>query len=218
MKVILTGCTGFVGGEVLRQCIQNPSISSIVVLSRRQLSGPIAQNPKVAVKIMQDFLVYPESLMQDLHGAEACKPSMLDLDMYRKINVEYTMAAVGAFSEYRTATGANAKPFRFIYCSGVAAVRDQETTLWLLPGMRRIRGQIENELVAYQENHPDTMHTYIVRPAMILSPNTTLHSLVFGMVASIKVNVLAKVMVDLALNGSEEQIWENSAMIATAQR
>ncbi|KKK24514.1 hypothetical protein ARAM_002352 [Aspergillus rambellii] len=216
MKVILTGCTGFVGGEVLRQCIQNPSISSIVVLSRRQLSGPIAQNPKVAVKIMQDFLVYPESLMQDLHGAEASqhvRPGHVS-----KNHVEYTMAAVGAFSEYRTATGANAKPFRFIYCSGVAAVRDQETTLWLLPGMRRIRGQIENELVAYQENHPDTMHTYIVRPAMILSPNTTLHSLVFGMVASIKVNVLAKVMVDLALNGSEEQIWENSAMIATAQR
>ena len=72
MKVILTGSTGFIGREVLSQCLQNKSITSIIVLSRRDLPESMAANPKVKVTIVKDFLSYPESLKQDIKGAEAC--------------------------------------------------------------------------------------------------------------------------------------------------
>ena len=49
-----------------------PSITSIVVLSRKKLPSSVATNPKVTVKILGDFLSYPDSLLQDLTGAEAC--------------------------------------------------------------------------------------------------------------------------------------------------
>ena len=70
MKVILTGCTGFIGNEVLKQCLQNPSITSVVVLARRALD--IRDHPKLTVHIIDNFLSYPEPLLKDLEGAQAC--------------------------------------------------------------------------------------------------------------------------------------------------
>ncbi|KAL5337452.1 hypothetical protein BJX70DRAFT_399588 [Aspergillus crustosus] len=171
MKVILTGTTGFVGTEVLHQALLNPSITSIVVLSRRPLPESVTANSKLTVQIIHDFLSYPALLLNDLQGAEACiwclgLPIHTDMTIYRKVNVEYTMAAVAAFTEYLAPE--LKKPFRFIYCSGFAAVRDQERPLWLMPQMRRIRGQVENELLAYAEQNPERVEIYILRPAMIL--------------------------------------------------
>lgn len=71
MKIILTGCTGFIGSEVLSQCIRNPSISSIIALSRRSLPET-ANDPKLKTIIMKDFNSYPDSVLEDLSGADAC--------------------------------------------------------------------------------------------------------------------------------------------------
>ena len=72
MKVILTGATGFIGGEVLHQCLQNPSITSLVTLSRRNLPNIAAKNPKLKVVVLKDFMNYSDDVLQDLAGAEAC--------------------------------------------------------------------------------------------------------------------------------------------------
>ncbi|KAI9843832.1 MAG: hypothetical protein M1837_006093 [Sclerophora amabilis] len=72
MKIILTGASGFIGGGVLDQCIQDPAITSIVVLSRRELPASKTSNDKVKVIIQEDFLTYPDSLLQQLRGAKAC--------------------------------------------------------------------------------------------------------------------------------------------------
>jgi hypothetical protein len=72
MKVIITGATGFIGGEVLGQCIINPSITNIVVLSRRDISATAKESNKVEVIIHENFLEYPDSLLERLGGASAC--------------------------------------------------------------------------------------------------------------------------------------------------
>ena len=71
MKLILTGTTGFVGAEVLAQCLANAAIDSVVVLSRRPLS-PDIDNPKLKVLVLDDFTVYPEDVVKELAGAEGC--------------------------------------------------------------------------------------------------------------------------------------------------
>jgi thioester reductase-like protein len=71
MKVVLTGTTGFVGAEVLRQCLIHPSITSVIVLSRRALDPAIA-DPKLKVVIHEDFTSYPPHVLDELKGAEAC--------------------------------------------------------------------------------------------------------------------------------------------------
>ncbi|KAL5358594.1 hypothetical protein BJX96DRAFT_146836 [Aspergillus floccosus] len=217
MKVILTGCTGFIGNEVLKQCLQNPSITSVVVLARRALD--IRDHPKLTVHIIDNFLSYPEPLLKDLEGAQACiwtlgKALMNDMNLAREIHVDYTLAAAKAFDQALGAKIPAGKKFRFIFCSGALAERDQNKSLWMAGEYRRIRGMVENELVAYAKEHSSTFEAYIVRPGMVVSSDAYLKYLVFGLFSAIKVDILGKVMIETALNGNQKQILENSDMIS----
>jgi len=69
MKIILLGSTGFIGSEVLSQCLSHPSITSILALSRRPL--PITHE-KLTTVILSDFTSYPPSVLEQMKGAEAC--------------------------------------------------------------------------------------------------------------------------------------------------
>lgn len=70
---------------------------------------------------------------------------------------------------------------------------------------------MENELLAFAKENEHTFETYIMRPAMVLTKETTLRSLIVGMGPSVKVNILAKVMTDVAQNGSETFVFDNAA-------
>lgn len=72
MKLILTGSTGFIGQEVLSQCLLHPDITSLVALSRRPLPSSVTNSPKLKVVILEDFTSYPENVLKELEGAEAC--------------------------------------------------------------------------------------------------------------------------------------------------
>ncbi|KAB8236567.1 putative nucleoside-diphosphate-sugar epimerase [Aspergillus alliaceus] len=217
MKVILTGSTGFIGCEVLKQCLQNPSITSIVAFSRRDLPPTVTHHPKLTVRIVNDFLSFSDAILEDIKGAGACiwtlgKAVMTDMEMARKIHIEYTLSSLEAFHRAVASGSQSPMKFRFVYCSGAVAERDQSKPLWFAQEYRRIRGEVENQLIASAENHRDTIETYILRPAMVVSRELTLRSLIFGLGPSIKVDVLAGVMLDIALHGHNEKILENFMM------
>jgi uncharacterized protein YbjT (DUF2867 family) len=152
MKVIIAGATGFVGQEVLTQCLAHPSITSIVALCRREL--PIT-HPKLHVHVMkdEDFLSYSDpQLSASLRGADACiwtlgvTPSRAsDGQAFRRVTLGYTSQAAKAFNDAFTASNdsgqeASAGPkFRFVYFSGGMAERDQSKPLWFNAGYRRVR-------------------------------------------------------------------------------
>jgi uncharacterized protein YbjT (DUF2867 family) len=68
MKVILLGSTGFIGKAVLDQCLKSPAITSLIALSRRDLPA----HPKLTVVIIENFKLYPDSVLELLRGADAC--------------------------------------------------------------------------------------------------------------------------------------------------
>ena len=68
MKVILTGSTGFIGREVLSQCLAHPAITSIVALTRRELPA----HEKLKVTLIEDFMTYPDAIRDEIRDAEAC--------------------------------------------------------------------------------------------------------------------------------------------------
>lgn len=72
MKLILAGSTGFIGKEVLHQALSHPSISSLVILSRRAIPEEISTNPKVQVIILEDFMVYTPEVLEQLKDADGC--------------------------------------------------------------------------------------------------------------------------------------------------
>ena len=70
MKVVLSGSTGLIGGEVLTQCLNHPSITSVLVLTRRD-PGELAGNRKAKVIIVKDFTSYEELTTNELKTADA---------------------------------------------------------------------------------------------------------------------------------------------------
>jgi len=72
MKVILTGATGFIGGEILQQALAHPSITSLVCITRKALPDSVSSNPKLQVIILSDFTSYPPEVLAKLKGAQAC--------------------------------------------------------------------------------------------------------------------------------------------------
>lgn len=133
MKVILSGATGFIGGNVLKRLLRIPSITSIVALSRRNLE---ISDPKLQVVILKDFLTYDEETLAQLRGAEACIWCLGKATSGREVHMDYTMAAANAFAEKLLDEG---RSMRFVYLSGALAEKDQNKTLWLLGNARRLR-------------------------------------------------------------------------------
>lgn len=71
MRVILTGSTGWVGGEVLDQCLANPEITSIITFTRRALPKA-EEHPKLKTVIVEDFMKYSEEMLNELRDADGC--------------------------------------------------------------------------------------------------------------------------------------------------
>lgn len=71
MKIIIAGATGFIGREVLAQCRSHPSVTSIVVITRRPLSQEICSDLKVTSVVVDNFLEYSNDAKMKMEGAAA---------------------------------------------------------------------------------------------------------------------------------------------------
>lgn len=69
MKVFITGSTGRVGGGVLDRCLSHPQITSVVALTRRPIDK---KDPKLNNIVHKDYHNYPDSIIEQLKGTEAC--------------------------------------------------------------------------------------------------------------------------------------------------
>ncbi len=215
MRIILTGATGFVGGEVLEQALQDPAITTITSLSRRKLDSA---NPKLASVVLPDFLDY--SGMGAALEAEAClwclgvSQTAVKRDEYIRITHDYALAGA------RAMLAAN-PGLRFCFVSGSGA--DQQEKARTLFG--KIKGRTERELSALS---PAAVH---FRPALIRPSRSTqrrpLVARLFLPVAdvvdrftdgfSVEVGQLARCLIDVAKHGTGklragQRILDNAAI------
>lgn len=72
MKIIVTGCTGLVGGEVLSQALRHPKVTRVVALTRRQLPATLAAHDKLTTVLVDNFGEYSEDVIKALDGAGGC--------------------------------------------------------------------------------------------------------------------------------------------------
>jgi len=223
MKIILTGSTGMIGTEVLAQSINNPSLTEIVVLSRRPLPSSHPTSPKVKTLIIEDFLTYPASFLQDLSGAEACIwalggiPSRFpDLATARKVNIDYAFVAAKVFVETLSPQLGPDKKFRFLYVSGHAVDRDLSKQHRFFNDAIHIKGEIENKLVALEAQNPEKISIYLPRPGSVIPPNnkliTVLVKLTTSFYPAMKAEEFAAAMIDIAIKGAHEQALSHDVM------
>ena len=68
MRVVLTGATGFVGGEILKQLLAHDGIQEVTCLTRRPIE---VQSPKLMTMLHEDFTHWSAGLARTLAKHDA---------------------------------------------------------------------------------------------------------------------------------------------------
>ena len=215
MKVVLSGSTGFIGGEVLTQCVNHPSITSILILTRRDPED-MASNPKAKVIIVQDFASYDEPTINELRSADAAIWCMGTYTGSERVDIEYPLK----FIETIKTRPAGSPQFRYVHLGGAFTEPppkegQKERSLWFFTNGRRVRGAAEARVLESAEDGSQGEFTvYIVKPGGVLSEGKAfLQRWIFSDSLSIGINELGATMVDLAVRGNEEKVFNNQKII-----
>ncbi|KAJ9642086.1 hypothetical protein H2204_002455 [Knufia peltigerae] len=219
MKVIVTGATGFIGKQVVVQCIQNPTITSVIVLTRREIDKNLSSDPKVQVIIHQDFETYPQELLHQLQGSQGCiwclggkVGDFPDLETARKVGVDYTLAAANAFVKgVCPGFQSQSQKFQFVFCSGDGAEWDQDKSLWMFSDTRKIKGSVERGLLDIAEANPNVFAATMLRPGGVIPDDKEVLGTIGGlmMIPVVKVSQLAKALVRVCVEPPDARVVPN---------
>ena len=139
MKVLLTGATGMVGEGVLLECLRNPAVTEVAVITRRPIGR---QAPKLREIIVPDFNRMADFSVQ-LHPFDTCffcaGVSSVGMDEASYIAVAHDTTLTVARVLLEVNPG-----MVFIYVSGKSTDSTaQGRVMWA-----RVKGRTENDLMA----------------------------------------------------------------------
>ncbi|KAI1269925.1 hypothetical protein F5Y18DRAFT_372018 [Xylariaceae sp. FL1019] len=222
MKVVITGATGFVGSEVVRQAIASDKVTQALVLTRKPLPDEFTKSEKIKVFTIKDFSAsYSEDLLEQLSGAEACiwaiggrAPQFADVETARKVSVDYTLNAANAFVTHLAGNLPASQKFRFVFCSGKFAEWDDNKSLVFMSDTRHIKGQVEKALCSLADDNKDKLEVFIARPGGILpTGGNRFKDVAARSVGFILVDHLARDFIRLATEGHSQRIVEAGELI-----
>jgi hypothetical protein len=77
MQLIVTGASGFLANEIIRQSLYSPKITSVIAVARRPVSAPEgltsgADASKLSSLVIKDYDEYPEDVKKQFANADAC--------------------------------------------------------------------------------------------------------------------------------------------------
>ncbi|CAK5273549.1 unnamed protein product [Mycena citricolor] len=226
MKLIVTGATGFVATELLRQAAKHAAITSVVTVSRSPVSIPEgASTDKFTSVIVRDYDQYTEEAKRAFAGADACiwtvgltSRRYAEMDHAEATRICHTATRVGLQT---IAAAAPATPFQFLYMSGGSAVRDQSTKLeGPLARFYLMRGDVENLVLAFATEH-EGFKAGSVRPGLMkmraqlpeILPMAEKNGL-----PTIALEDCCSAMLDVVINGFEKEPLNNDDIQAIADR
>ena len=213
MKVVVSGSTGFIGKAVLERCLEHPSITSILILTRRD---PGINHPKAKVVIVEDFVLYDASMLEELKDVKAAFWCLGTKTGDIKADIEFPLAFIDAIKSQTPRSN-----FKYVQLSGAFTepppkAGEKERSLWFYQNGRRIRGITEDKV--WMTDDKD-FQVYIVKPGGVLPKSGSyITKWLAGDNLSIRSNELACVMVDLAIHGSEKRIYSNQEIIAYSRQ
>lgn len=209
MKIVVTGATGLVGAEVVRQAITDKSISEIILLTRSQ---PEIKHPKITVALHSDFSNYAglENHFINANALIWClgiSQTQVSKQQYEVITFDYTKACAIFCKQVNP-------NIYFVFVSGDGADRTEKNrTLF-----SRIKGKAENALLK-----SGLQNIFIARPDAInprhKNPKAPfLYKLIYPLFPLIEKfapnkiiwsDTLAKALLHMAKNGNEKDTLEN---------
>jgi uncharacterized protein YbjT (DUF2867 family) len=137
MKIIVTGATGTVGSEVVRQAITDDSIEQVTVLARKPAE---TKHTRIREVIHKDFLNYSglENIFRENDACIWClgiSQSRVSKSDYFTITYEYAVAAGKAMLQSNPG-------ITFLFLSGEGADSSEKSRV----RFAKVKGQTENAL------------------------------------------------------------------------
>ncbi|KIW56501.1 hypothetical protein PV05_05160 [Exophiala xenobiotica] len=219
MKVVLSGGTGYIGKEVLTQCLNHPSITSVLILTRRE-PGPLAEHPKAKVIIVKDFTSYDEHTINEVKTADAAIWCLGTYTGDKRVDIDYPLTFINTIK-----TRPPGSTFRYVQLGGAFTEPppkegQKERSLWFFAHGRRVRGATEARVL---ESAADGSHSgftvYVVKPGGVVPKDKgILQRCVFGDSISVRIDELGATMIDLAVRGSEQKVFQNQDIIKHARK
>ncbi|KAK6343837.1 hypothetical protein TWF696_007493 [Orbilia brochopaga] len=214
MKIILTGVTGYLGPEVLLQCVANERITSIVTLARRDLAPEFQNEGKITAIKVDEFGEYSDDVLEKMEGAGGCiwmmgttpsKAVGVPMETLHKINVDWPSKSAKIFSE-KLSPPDGAK-FRFIYTSGfmVPGPEVLDKKMWFAEDTRKSRSWTEKYILEVEKD--GRLEAVFAKPALITNGEPFLGRLSGGR-WSVSIQAITAAFIDVILNGSDKQtLW-----------
>ncbi|KAF2965653.1 hypothetical protein GQX73_g7919 [Xylaria multiplex] len=194
MNVIIAGVTGSIGRTVLNEALK----------SNRH----------------ENFSDYPDELMRDLAGAEACiwavepRASRSNASSARLLCMEQPLNAAVAFVESLAPVMLGDRKFRFVFLSGTAAERFNYRALFSSRRIQRIRKRGEQFLLRIQRENPSRISVQIARPSRILdTEGSLLNSLMVKLRGFMSVEQVAQSLLLLATYNYGGHIFDADRLI-----
>ncbi len=138
MKVIIFGATGMVGQGVLRECLVDPDVESVLSIARRPCGK---QDPKLQEILHDDFFDY-SAIESRLVGYDACFFCLgvssvgMDAERYRHLTYDLTMAAATTLAQLNPGM-----VFTYVTGRGTDST-ERGPMMWA-----RVKGKTENDLL-----------------------------------------------------------------------
>jgi len=138
MKVILFGATGMVGQGVLRECLLDPGVESVLAVGR----SPTGRHHAKLREILHDDFFDFSAIESQLAGFDACFFCLgvssvgMNEERYRRLTYDLTLAAA-------TTLGKLNSQMVFVYVTGRGTDSTEKGSLmWA-----RVKGKTENDLL-----------------------------------------------------------------------
>jgi uncharacterized protein YbjT (DUF2867 family) len=219
VKVILFGASGMIGQAVLRECLADDRVDSVLSVGRSPVG---VEHAKLRELAHRDFADYG-AIEDELVGYDACffclgvsSAGMSEAD-YRRVTYDYTVAAA------RCLAGVN-PGMVFVYVSGAGTDgTERGRSMWA-----RVKGATENTLLELP------LTAYMFRPGYIqpmdgITSRTTWYRLAYAVGAPLypvlrrlfpryvtTTRDLARAMLNVATRGAPARVLETDDINAAA--
>ncbi len=211
--MILFGATGMVGQGVLRECLRDPEVETVLSLVR----APTPQRHSKLREVVRQDLADLSAIEGDLSGYDACffclgvsSVGMAEPD-YRRITYDLTMSVA------RTVVGQNPE-MTFIYVSGTGTDSSgRGRTMWA-----RVKGETENALLKLPFKAAYMFRPGFIRPLHGVAPKTKWLRSVYAVVGPLypvlralvpqyvtTTECVGRAMINVARRGSPQRVLES---------